>query len=589
MSFKNSIQNRKTIGLFVGVCGLLLNLYSLYLHATIDFIAPTTEAATATFTWVFSIFLFCFAIYILYPEVKVQEEKDNKLTVREKILLTTILTVALILRIYKIDYQGLYLDEWYWLTNAQGILDGLIRSPFGFIGDQPSNMPAYVVSLFLIVTNNAFLAVRLPGVLYSMMTIIFVFIFLRYAINKKAAFIASILLSTAIWDIHMTHFGWNNVNLNPFLISGFILFFYLAIRFYSPRHIIIAGIFLGVGISLLYTAALTTIVAFCSLVYYFIVSKQRKKVVLLAFLLFVLSFIVISPTLAKIYKYPDQSLARHKKFTLENVDYSKEKNGYFYYIEQFKLALGDFSYKKDKFLATNQLWGATLDPISSVFLPVGLLYVMLNVSKFSSFLLIISYLVMFIPVVVLYRFTSIWREYAFLPTVFMLSSMGIFFLAHFTSKIWRIIKIPIRLNTSRNAILFSIGIVYTLIWVNLYINYSSSYAKNVVDTYEWYCKKIADYIANTVPEQSMLLLPDEMCKDLISITLLKRFNYQVYNNQNNVPTPFTKKPFVVQVLHSNSLVERQDTKVLGEHIETSYQKKVVKDEHGIYGIVYVPR
>ena len=214
---------------------------------------------------------------------------------------------------------------------------------------------------------------------------------------------------------------------------------------------------------------------------------------------------------------------------------------------------------------------------------------MLNVSKFSSFLLIISYLVMFIPVVVLYRFTSIWREYAFLPTVFMLSSMGIFLLAHFTSKIWRIIKIPIRLNTSRNAILFSIGIVYTLIWVNLYINYSSSYAKNVVDTYEWYCKKIADYIANTVPEQSMLLLPDEMCKDLISITLLKRFNYQVYNNQNNVPTPFTKKPFVVQVLHSNSLVERQDTKVLGEHIETSYQKKVVKDEHGIYGIVYVPR
>jgi len=272
-----SIPYRKIFGLFFGSCALILNLYSFYLHSAIDFTTPTTQASIATLTWILSIIFFGVSIFILFPSKKTKNGKDESLSLIEKILLVGILISGLILRIYKLNHLGIQLDEWYWLTNAKGILDGVIRSPFGFIGDQPSNMPAYTVAFFLAIFKNSYLAVRIPGVLYSLLNIILVFAFLKEAFNKKVALLAVFLISFSIWDIHMSQWGWNNVNLNPFLISGTLFFLYKGIKNVSFKHIFFCGIFLGVSLNLLYIAALSTISVAFYFAYQYLINTDKKK------------------------------------------------------------------------------------------------------------------------------------------------------------------------------------------------------------------------------------------------------------------------------------------------------------------------
>ncbi len=95
-------------------------------------------------------------------------------------------------------------------------------------------MSAYPVALFLALLKDGYLAVRLPGIIYSLLALLLIFSFLKEVFNKKVALIGLTLLSTSIWDIHMSQLGWNNVNLNPFLISGTIFFFIEELKIIRP-------------------------------------------------------------------------------------------------------------------------------------------------------------------------------------------------------------------------------------------------------------------------------------------------------------------------------------------------------------------
>ena len=567
-------MKKKSLGF---ILALIVNLISLIFFYKSDLIS-NNKTSYATLLWIISVIIL--GITIIYSKNKRLNDtniKNEILTLKEKIFIFLILTSGFFLRLYKIDFKGLYLDEWYWLTQAKGVLEGIVTSPFGYIGDQPSNFPAYFNAFFLAIFNNSFIAVRLPGVIYSIFNYIFVFLFLKEAFNKKVALIGLILLSTSIWDIHMSQFGWNNVTLNPFLISGTIYFFYRGFKRYSMRNIFIGSIFLGVSINLLYIAALNVFVISVYFLYQFIINHKKKDVLFLIFTAILTIFVVSSPTLIKVYKYKDATIGRHSEFLNENIKYSNKNFNYF--IEQLKLAFNDFKPQINKYKVQN-LWSITLDPVVYSFLIFGLIIVLGEFYKPEFFIIILNFIIMFFPVVILYRFTSIWREYGFLPSIYIISSIGIYNLIEI------IRKIKFLSFFKKKAIYILFLIVYL-------------YKENILtlpdDVYENYCKKTADYINLNVPKNTLILLPNEMCNQLLSITLLNKYQYATYDSYDDIRNYLVKNRSIILVkininYFSNQFNKESSLDVFRSvinSIKNNYQLNIIKDNNGnIFSIIY---
>jgi len=531
-----------------GIIALLLNLVSLYLHFTGNFLQPTPDANLATLTWFLSLILFGIAIFLLpFKSVK---QKHEPLNGKEKLLFFLLLLLGLALRLYKIKHQGIYLDEWYWVTNAKSILDGTIQTPFGFIGDQPSNMPAYIVALFYSLTHDVYLAVRLPGVLFSIGTMCFVFLFLKEAYNKKAALLSTLLLATSIWDIHMSQLGWNNVSLNPFLISGTLYFLYRSIKNGSLRDAFLCGIFLGISINLLYIATLSVLVVAVFWLYRMIFLVNRKVFVLPLIIFSITTFMTMSPTIAKIVRYPEQSIKRHQEFLQQNENYSKQSSGMFYYVDQIKLAASDLQYNQDKYNIV-MLWGITIEPIILLFFLLGVLYMLRHIKYFPNSIVLLDYIVMLIPIVVLYRFTSIWREYGFVPSLYIIASLGAYI---FLQAVIKVIHFISKHETRAAAISFAvIAVLYIAQWTYYFHNYYLISLKNDPVMYETVCKNTTTYIEKNIPQQTTLYFPNELCTQLITVVLDEKYHYTTYNTLEDLQNPASRGHRAIIVFTKNQV------------------------------------
>jgi len=580
-------QHRKLGILIVFVSSLVFNLFSVYLHYKVDFVANAKFTSVASFTWFTSLVLFGLLIFTCFKDKKMHEDKKVAFNNYEKFYIVIILILGISLRLYKINFHGIYLDEWYWLSQASDVLNGIVKSPFGFIGDQPSNMPVYPVALLLALLKNTYLAVRLPGVLYSLFSILLSFYFLKEAFNKKIALIGLTLLSTSIWDIHMTQLGWNNVNLNPFLISGTIFYLYRGLKRESTGDIFIAGIFLGISLNLLYIAVLNIAVAAIYFIYKLITLKKQRASILYLFLVMIVTiFITSSPTLVKINKYRQQSLTRHKNFIGDNLNFSKNQGGIYYYGEQIKLTIKDFDFDENKYKIMG-LWGITLEPIVVLFFIIGLVYALKVFYKSESIIILASFGVMFVPVVFLYRTTSVWREYGFLPSIYMLAAIG----AYSISKL--LAKLPI-LSSLGRKLLFFVLVVYLLSFGYYFNRYRNNTLLHEDDIYENYCKKTAVYINNNIPENTLILLPNEMCRELISIVLWQKYRYATYDSYEDINRYLKKNPKIAIVKISDSSYSSQFAKlnllpVFEEKLSNNYSLKsyIIRGENGkIYSVLF---
>lgn len=506
---------------------ILVNLYSVYIHISIDFLNNTRQTYLATYSWILGILFFLIYIFLTSKNKNTNQIRQYKL---EK-LLFVILIIGFAFRLYKYNYHGLYLDEWYWLTNAKEILSGLVKTPFGFIGDQPSNLPAYFVAFFLYIFNSSYLAVRLPGIIYSVFTILFIFLFLKDNYGKKPAIIGAIFLSTSIWDIHMSQLGWNNVNINPFLISGGMYFFSKGLKNNSAKNIIFGSIFLGISINLLYISVLNVLAIGIYSIFVLVRNNNKINVLKLLLLATFTIYLVSFPTLIKIFKYPNGSISRHQIFLKENL--VKSKGNIYYYTDQIKLVLLDFVPNNNRY-NIQMLWGITLEPIILLTLIIGIISVFAKFYKPESILIIANFVLMFVPIVVLSRTTSIWREIGFLPSIYIISAIGAGFIAE------KITKIKYFLLYKKRAY-----IILLLIYLSSFIYFFNIYYKYILikedNVYETYCKKTADYIELNIPKKTIILLPNEMCNQLISIALLDKYKYLTYDSFQEINNYQLKK------------------------------------------------
>lgn len=547
---------RRVTAYFLALFSLLINGLSLYLQFNNDFLAVTDDASHITILWLISLIYLGLAVTV-WPKHKINQPTEKKMPIPMWIWLfcTGLLLVGLILRIYKIDNRGLALDEWYWIENARGILSGVIRTPFGFIGDQPSNMPAYVVAAFYALIHNGYLAVRLPGVFYSLSTAVFGFAFLSLAYDRKSAFMFLLVLITSIWDIHMAQGGRNNVNISPFLITGTIYFTYRSINNLSVKDAFWGGLFLGISINLLYIAALTAVFAFFAWLGGFIRSQYRESLVW-PFAVFCLTvFMVISPTLIKVVRYPERSTGRHLTFIQQNENLAQQKGKGdfgFYYVDQVKEVGADFIYHPAKY-SYGTLWGVTIEPFVLMMFAVGSMYLIWNIRRFVNRLLLIDGVVMLIPVVVLFRTTSVWREYGLLPVIYLFTGLGMWCVARLVSLV--LIKTGLRKPFALRVGAIIVASWYLVQWSGYYRHYDQLVQQQEPVEYETVCKRTASYIRANISSQTQLFLPDEVCSKLMLGALDDQYSYAYYTRVDNLDSVLVNYPGSVIIGYSDTSFE----------------------------------
>lgn len=561
------------------VCAIATNLISLYLHFSVDFLIISGTAKLATVLWVISVILAGISAWLFSVTTKknkkakttnqpINSNRQPSIQVlfsnRTFRFMVPILLFAFILRIIPIMNNGLYLDEWYWLDTSRAILKGLVFSPFGFVGDQPSNLPAFLVALLLATIKNPILSVRLPGVIYSLVTIFFVYELLKDILGYKTAIIGSFLLAVSVWDIHMTNLGWNNVNLNPMLASGTLLLFHkINSDKYSIRTLFLLALLISICLHLLYVAALLIIPTLLVLAIHLF--KKYSAVKLREVSLFCAYFLIcFSPMFPKLVQYPQQSIGRHGDFLQQNINISEEtKSQLTYYFDQINLLFHDYSTGKDNF-SVEGLWGITLDPAIRLLSGLGILLLIIQAirKKGDPFWLISFFtfcILIVIPFVLLYRTTSVWRAYIILPLVYLFATYAI-------SQGAKILKFLAKKYYNRKGLrkyfLAAITLLYFIVSIPWFIEFSKVYLKKSTGYENTICQNAAVLINNFIPKGSTIYMPDEMCSPLVRI-LYDDDQYRF------IPiTPDTPKP----VLDPGAYLIILNSQVYGGYFRENIQK-----------------
>ncbi len=529
----------------------------------------------ATLFWFVSIAVWIFYVFRYSTKDK---EATQKLSEHEKLLLFAIVAFALFLRVYHINFYAVFLDDWYWLDQVRGVFHGIITTPFGFIGDQPSNLPTFLVFPIYILTGKSYLAVRITGIIFSISSLFIVFFLARSFFNKTVAFFAIFFIATSIWDIHVSKIPWINTTINPLLIFGSLYFFYRSLIKNSLRDSLFAGIFIGMSINLLYLAAVHVLGLFFFSIFFLIYNKFKKVTLLTLLMMGFTIFLVSSPTFIKIAKYPTSSIARHEDFINKNIQHSKTNGGLTYYLNQLETAFSRFTsdysgYKGHLF----PYWGITIEPLIQVLFIIGLLYITYKIKDKKNQLLMLSFFILFIPVVVLERGISEWREYGFFNHIYLLSAIGMWL-------IYSLCKKLLSFNPRLQKLILCLFIgTYLLFFYSNLKTYEKEYVNISLYPYENQCGEIAEYLLSKTPRNSRIYLPNKMCQALISARSGDTFIYFSYNNPQELQALKNTKDrtIIVKLSPQNS-----NSQVLGDYdiktyLGTDYKEHILPISHSI--------
>ena len=492
------------------------------LHIELDYFSSKPDAIFSTLVWLLSIVLLVFSIFKIAKQFK-QTHKNHDLHLYEKIGLTLIIFFAFIIRLSRIKYFGFYEIEWYWLQEAKRIVSGLV-SPFGSFGDFPSNNLAFPIAFLLTCLKDRFLIIRLPNIIYSILTIIFTFKYLKIAFNKSVAFICAILLSTSIWDINAMALGWHNANSIPFFISSNLFFLYCGFQSNNLISILIGGIISGAAINTLYIPSLIVIPSTFFLLAK-IYSKNTRRFATLSLFVYLITIIfVTSPNIAKIYKYPSSVLRQKNSFSVNYKHFSENKNNN-YYISQISIVFKNIIYHKDKF-SDYGLWVITLDPVISLFMVIGFVYFLTRITSMNYLYTFLNFLIMLIPIVVFDREESTWREFGLFLGIYMIASVTMFYCAQFFDQLIK------KYWFKKTLIVFLV--IYLVIFAFLYSYYLKSQYVNKQNSEESFFINNADNLKKLFSKKTEIYFTNDYPGRVSGITAEEKFNIKYFSNIQDV-------------------------------------------------------
>jgi hypothetical protein len=600
------------------IIAVATNFISIYLQLSEDYLANPGTGKLATFLWVLSVILAgCSAVLYTTPFKGINLariknffdfSKPKKLIRRvqhafQKFFskqsfwsLPHILIIALLIRVIPIMVNGLYLDEWYMLTAAKMVLKGTMYSPFGFIGDNPSNIPAFPIALVLAIFRNPLLSVRLTGVFESLVTIVFVYLLLKNLLGTRAASVGALLLAFSAWDIHMSALGWNTVIINPMLVA---ITLYLLYKIYSNdytfRTIFALAFFLAISIHLLYLAAMMVIPTLLVFLILFIRRKRNQiDLKLREYALFsVYLMVCLSPMLPKLVWHFDETLARHGAFLQQGLELSAEsKSPVAYYFDQIALLYDDYTRGQNNF-GVEGLWGITLDPIVQVLSILGIVLAIVQVIRKKSdsywLIIILSWgILLLVPLVLFFRTTSVWRSYAIVPIVYLLTT-------------FTLVQIAKLLKFLTEKYLYSTKGMYKfflIVCLFLYLIFSYRWFNHFFDTYltksDGYetriCQYADDQIRKRVQAGSIIYIPEELCFPLIT-SLYDESQYQFIPIRAEEPKPNINPGSFLIVLNSNRYTGyfREDIQRIAEQLASEHDKELLSPPSTTQPVLYFIR
>lgn len=148
-------------------------------------------------------------------------------------LIVAILFLALFLRIFNLDANppAVYGDELSFAWNGWNILKtgtDEYGTPFPLLfrafDDYKAPIPVYLLVPFLHIFGLNPFAVRLPVVLFSIITIYFLYLLVKKLLNEKIAIIAALLLTISPWHMHLSRGYFETTIALAFFIAALYFF-----------------------------------------------------------------------------------------------------------------------------------------------------------------------------------------------------------------------------------------------------------------------------------------------------------------------------------------------------------------------------
>jgi len=194
---------------------------------------------------------------------------------KEIILFIFIFLLASFLRLYKINVlpPGLHGDEAQSGIEALKILEGAPYFPYSTEVYGQTTLYFYLVAGVIKLFGPSPMAIRLTSALLGIVTIPLFYIFVRYFLGKKVAFLSTFFLAISRWHIHLSRLGLMSITTTLFQVGTF-LFFLKGLKTKNLSDFLLAGIFLTLGLNS-YMAFRFVPLILLVLIVYLAVSKRK--------------------------------------------------------------------------------------------------------------------------------------------------------------------------------------------------------------------------------------------------------------------------------------------------------------------------
>lgn len=193
-----------------------------------------------------------------------------------KIWLSIILSAALLLRIFHLDYQSLWLDELY--TAKEVGPDVSWEEMFGYLRQTDQHPPLYyiITKIFVLLFGHSSFILRLPSALAGTLSVWAIFLLGKEMLNTRVGLIAAAITAVNFFNIQYSQEARGYIITFLFAVYSFLYLIRL-LKHQSIKNSVLYGI---VTLAFLYTHYFSIFAAFSQaivvIVFFFNVPKQER-------------------------------------------------------------------------------------------------------------------------------------------------------------------------------------------------------------------------------------------------------------------------------------------------------------------------
>lgn len=331
------------------------------------------------------------------------------------------LALAFVLYLVGIRSTGPWSEETWWIEQAKGILSGTNVHPAGFKDDHPANFQAWPVALFLLVTRDPLLSVRLPGVIYALGTACFCAGTVQTLRPGSLLTPTFVLSACGFTLLYYSHSGWNEMSIVPFLVSGQLHFLARVASGKDPRALLPLVFFVAFGFWTLYTPFVFALIVLGDLAL-----LPPSRLATRHKLLFALAFLLIAaPTIGKAVRYPTNAVTRHEEF-LKGGEWGRTFDQNYRPLPTYARNAGKALYHMLPTGGPIEEWdltGINLEGTTSALAALGLLAA-LRFSWLNRGFFFGSFSLLLLGYVLSNPQASLWRELCLIPFPLVLAGLG---------------------------------------------------------------------------------------------------------------------------------------------------------------------